>query len=87
MADLVVAAQHVAHGAQAFGYDVKHARFGREHAFLWHVNDFQAALDDELPVVELLCACEDFEQRGFACAVAPDESDFFALRELEGGVV
>ena len=24
-------------------------------------DDFQAALDDELPVVELLHACEDFE--------------------------
>ena len=87
MADLVVAAQHVAHGAQAFGYDVKHACVGRELAFLRHIDDFQAALDDELPVVELLHACKDFEQGGFACAVAPDEPDFFALRELEGGVV
>ena len=56
-------------------------------AFLRHIDDFQAALDDELPVVELLHACKDFEQGGFAYAVAPDEPDFFALRALKGGVV
>ena len=54
-----------------------------EKALLRHIHGFQPVLQDELAVVGLLHAGEDFQQAGFARAVAPDQADFVARGQLE----
>jgi len=44
-------------------------------------------LQDELAVVGLLHAGKDFQQAGFARAVAPDQADFVARGQLERRLV
>ena len=60
MADLVIAAQHIAQAAQAFRHGIKHADVCIKQRLLRHIHDFEAVLDNHLAVVELLHAGEDF---------------------------
>ena len=82
-ADFVVTPQHVAQAAQPFGHNVEHGGRAVEKALLRHIHGFQPVLQDELAVVGLLHAGEDFQQAGFARAVAPDQADFVACGQLE----
>ena len=72
MADAVVTAQQVADFAQAFGDGVEYGDFLIKKRFLRHINDFEVVLNDNLPVVELLHAGEDFQKRRLTRAVAAD---------------
>ena len=82
-ADFVVTPQHAAQAAQPFGHNVEYGGCAVEKALLRHIHGFQPVLQDELAVVGLLHAGEDFQQAGFARAVAPDEPDFIARGQLE----
>ena len=59
-ADFVATPQHIAQAAQPFGHDVEHGGRAVEKALLRHIHGFQPVLQDELAVVGLLHAGEDF---------------------------
>ena len=60
---------------------------GIQHRFLRHISDAQALLQLQDAVVGLFQAGQDFEERGLARAVAPDQADAFAGLQREIGVV
>ena len=56
-------------------------------AFLRQITDARAADERHVARVRLLLAEDDFEQRGFARAVRPDDGDALAGLERERNVV
>ena len=76
-----VALQQLLHALQAHAHGLEHAGLGVELGLLRHVGHAQPVLALYLAVVGALEAGDDFEQRRFAAAVAPHQSD--ALAGLE----
>ena len=58
-----------------------------QHGLLRHIGDAQVLLHLQRAVVGLFQAAQDFEQRGFARAVAADQADAFRGFEGEVGVI
>jgi len=61
----------------------EHGGFTVEFKFLRQVADTQSALDGEISRVRPFDTGEDFQQAGFATAVAPDQAYFFTFIDGE----
>ena len=57
-----------------------------ENVLLGHIADAQQLLDEDRAAVGLLKVAEDFEQGRFARTVGPDQADFVAGIDHQGGV-
>ena len=82
-----VAADRLDDVGRAGGDVFLHAELGIEFELLRQITDAQGAAQGDFPGVRHLLAGEDFQQRGFAAAVAADHADFLPGGDGEGDAV